>query len=462
MGLDHLLIYFPKENIICAFTHRALITSDATFHFKCLAGAIIIEIMLEKISAAGKQIILVGTAHISSESIELVKKTIEEEAPDAVGVELDSQRLEQLKSGSKWRETNVEEILKNGKSHLFLVNLMLSNMQKKFGDSVGIQPGAEMLAAVSAAEEKKIPVELLDRDIKITMKRGLASMGLKEKAKLGYSVLESFFADEEITKEQIEELKKKDLLSEVMQELGKSAPTVKKVLVDERDEYIARKILASPAKKIVAVVGAGHLEGIIRNLKSIGKNSEEFLRARENQKFSLINQNMEKEKTEAAPTQNFSTATHNLEIIPEKKSFGKYFAWAIPILLLALIGYGFYAKGFEAILRVGATWILVTGGLSAMAVLLARGHILSALTAFVAAPITTIHPALASGWFAALAEAKLNTPKVKDFESLRELKSIGDFFTNRVTKILLVAAFSNLGSMIGVFIALPMVAGLVG
>src|SRR3989344_5139836 len=307
--------------------------------------------MIEKLSLAGKQIILVGTAHISSESIELVKKTIEEENPDAVGVELDSQRLEQLKSGSKWRETNVEEILKAGKSHLFLVNLMLSNMQKKFGDSVGIQPGSEMLAAVSAAEEKKIPVELLDRDIKITMKRSLASMGLREKAKLGYSVLEGFFADEKITKEQIEELK--------------------------------------------------------------------------------------------------------------KKSFMKYFAWAIPILLLALIGYGFYAKGLDAILRVGATWILVTGGLSAIAVLLARGHILSALTAFVAAPITTIHPALASGWFAALAEAKLNTPKVKDFESLRELKSVGDFFTNRVTKILLVAAFSNLGSMIGVFIALPMVAGVI-
>ncbi|HLE07709.1 MAG TPA: TraB/GumN family protein [archaeon] len=398
--------------------------------------------MIEKLSLAGKQIILVGTAHISSESIELVKKTIEEENPDAVGVELDSQRLEQLKSGSKWRETNVEEILKAGKSHLFLVNLMLSNMQKKFGDSVGIQPGSEMLAAVSAAEEKKIPVELLDRDIKITMKRSLASMGLREKAKLGYSVLEGFFADEKITKEQIEELKKKDLLSEVMQELSKSAPTIKKVLVDERDEFIARKILASPAKKIVAVVGAGHLEGVARNLKSVPVN-------------------VEKGKNEASPSQNFSISTHNLEIIPEKKSFMKYFAWAIPILLLALIGYGFYAKGLDAILRVGATWILVTGGLSAIAVLLARGHILSALTAFVAAPITTIHPALASGWFAALAEAKLNTPKVKDFESLRELKSVGDFFTNRVTKILLVAAFSNLGSMIGVFIALPMVAGVI-
>ena len=171
--------------------------------------------------------------------------------------------------------------------------------------------------------------------------------------------------------------------------------------------------------------------------------------------------NVEKGKNEASPSQNFSISTHNLEIIPEKKSFMKYFAWAIPILLLALIGYGFYAKGLDAILRVGATWILVTGGLSAIAVLLARGHILSALTAFVAAPITTIHPALASGWFAALAEAKLNTPKVKDFESLRELKSVGDFFTNRVTKILLVAAFSNLGSMIGVFIALPMVAGVI-
>ena len=152
--------------------------------------------MLEKLSVSGKQIILVGTAHISSESIELVKKTIEEEAPDAVGVELDSQRLEQLKSGAAWKEMDISKILKEGKSHLFLVNLMLSNMQKKFGDSVGIQRGADLLAAVSAAERKKISVELSDRDIKITMKRGLASMGLKEKAKLGYSVLESFFGRE--------------------------------------------------------------------------------------------------------------------------------------------------------------------------------------------------------------------------------------------------------------------------
>ncbi len=382
--------------------------------------------MIEKLSVSGKEIILVGTAHISSESIALVRKTIEEENPDLVGVELDAQRLEQLKSGAAWKETDISKILKEGKSHLFLVNLMLSNMQRKFGAEVGVQPGAEMLEAVRAAEEKNIPLALLDRDIKITMKRALASMGIVEKAKLGYSVLEGLFSDEKISAEEIEKLKEKDLLTEVMKELGKHAPAIKKVLVDERDEFIAQKILKTDAKKIVAVVGAGHLDGIKKNLQKPPQNME------------------------------------NLESIPEKKSFMKYLAWAIPILLLAILGYGFYVKGFDAIVQAGATWILVTGGLSAIAVLLARGHIFSAITAFVAAPITTIHPALASGWFAAAVEAKVNTPKVKDFESLRELKSVGDFFKNRVTKILMVAAFSNIGSMVGVFIALPMIAGAIG
>ena len=384
------------------------------------------SLAVEKIKTKEKTIVLVGTAHISSESIELVKKTIEKEKPDIVGVELDIQRFQQLKMGRKWQEMDLNQILKEGKAHLFLINLLLSNMQRKLGDDLGIAPGSEMLEAIRLAEEKKIPIALLDRDIGITLKRALNGTSLFEKIKLGTQVLMGFFQEQEkLTKEKIEELKKTDILNKLMAELSVQFPSLKRTLVDERDLFIANSILNAPGKKIVAVLGLGHLQGVA---KFLDKKRE----------------------------------TKQLLETKKKRGIFSLLKYLVPALFFVFIAYAFWAKGIDTTISVFFWWFLITGSLSAVACLFARAHPLSILTAFVAAPFTTLHPALASGWFAAGVEMKMRSPKVKDFESLNRLNSYGDFEKNRVTHLLLVAAYTNIGSTIGVIIAFPYLLSLIG
>jgi len=377
---------------------------------------------MERIRVQGKEIILIGTAHISRQSIELVKKTIEEEKPEIVGIELCGTRLAQLRSGRKWSETNIGQIIKEGKTYLFLVNLMLSNLQKQLGKKIGVRPGAEMFAAYKIAQKNGIPIALLDRDIQITMRRAFALVGLKEKIKLLFSIIAGFFSEKkEVTAELIEKLKTKDMMSELMEEFTRTAPTLKKVLVDERDAFIANSILSLKEKKVLAVVGAGHVQGIKELLLSGKKIGEEKL----------------------------------IEV-PKKKSLViPLIKWGIPAIFVILFGYAFLIKGASITIELFAWWFLITGGLSALGALIARAHPLSILTAFLAAPFTTLHPALAAGWFAGAVELKMKNPKVKDFEELKNLQSLGDLYKNQVTRILLVTALANIGATIGVVIALP-------
>lgn len=381
-------------------------------------------VLVERLTAGEKQVVLVGTAHVSKESVELVRKTIEEEKPDVVGVELDAQRLHQLMHGKKWQQMDLEQVIREGKAYLFLLNVLLSNLQRQIGDDLGIKPGSEMLLAVNVAAEKKLPVALLDRDVGITLKRALNKMGLLEKARLGYGILGGFFGfGKTLDIATIEQLKEKDVLNALMHQLSKELPSVKEVLVDERDIFIANAILASRAKKIVAVVGAGHLEGIKKFLDR-PRDTRPLLETRKN------------------------------------KTALSYLKYIVPFLFIALIGYGFYSKGAGIALDLFMMWFLINGVLSALGAALARAHPLSILTAFVAAPFTSLHPALAAGWFAGLVELKMRSPKVKDFEELPKLDSISAMASNRVTRILMVTAFANIGSVIGTVVALPYIASL--
>jgi len=380
---------------------------------------------VERVFAGEKEIVFVGTAHISSESVEQAIKTIEEERPDAVGVELDYQRYNQLLQGEQWREMDISKVIASGQTYLLLVNLLLANIQRSLGEKVGVKPGTEMLEAVKKANELGIPVELLDRDIKTTFSRAVSHMGFIEKIKFAYFVLMGFFGfgSEEFSKKKIDELKNTDLLHELMTELGKQFPSIKKVVVDERDEFIAGKIRLSKAKKIVAVIGLGHLEGV-----------KQFL-----------SKEPELEK-----------------LLTVKKSIGilSIIKYAIPVIFIAMILYAFLVKGIEVSLGVFLAWFLIHGILSALGVLLARGHLVSAATAFVAAPFTALHPLLAAGWFAGIAEAKKRNPKIKDFEELRNLNSFSDLSRNQVTRILLVVTFANIGSTVATIIAFPIMAKL--
>ncbi len=382
---------------------------------------------IRKISYNNKEIILLGTAHVSKKSRELVEKTIEEEKPDIVGIELDKGRYKALKSGEKFEQLNIIELIKSGQAWVFLINIILKNFQRQVGKQLGEKPGSEMIAALNAAEEKKLRVALLDRDVKITLKRAFSFLTLGEKIRFVTDTFVGLFSKDEknrISEELVEKLKEKDTLNALMQKMGHEYPTIKKVLVDERDQYIAHNISKLPGKKILAVLGAGHLEGVE---SSIGK------------KVDI------KEITD----------------IPKKTSMLKIFGILIPLIVIGLIAYAFVTKGTEIGVNTVILWILVNGTLSALGVLIARGHILAAITAFIAAPITTLHPLLAVGWFAGLAQAKISLPQVKDFEQLSNLNTYTDFEKNRVTKVLLVVVFANLGATIGMIIALPWIASLV-
>lgn len=382
--------------------------------------------LLERVNFEGKEIVLVGTAHISQESADLVKETIEKENPEVVGVELDIQRFSQLKKGAGWQQMNIGQVIATGQTYLLLVNLLLANIQRQLGEKLGIKPGLEMMEAIKVSEEKKIPIALLDRNVSVTLKRAIAKMGFFEKIKFAYSMILGVFGfgQEEITKERIEEIKKKDVMTQLMEQLSKEFPSIKKVLVDERDVFIANRLMQIEAKKIVAVVGAGHLEGI---KKSIGK------------KIDL----------------------RELEIVEKKKNFLKIVGFIVPVVFLVLLVYALIVKGIGVTLNLLLLWFLVNGTLSALGVLLARGHIFSIATAFLAAPFTSLHPLVAAGWFAGFVEAKVKNPKVADFENLRTLNTFGDFTKNQVTRILLVVAFANLGSTLGTIIAFPAIVALI-
>ena len=383
---------------------------------------------VEKIHLGDKEIILVGTAHISEQSVNDVKDAIENEKPDIVGVELDINRMRQLKQGNRWNNTNISKVISNGQTYLFLLTLLLSNMQRSLGSKIGAKPGMEMIEAVKIAEEKKLPIILLDRDVNVTLKRAMQKMSIREKFSLLASLVSGFFSNSEetkITKERIEKLKEKDMMNELMQQLGKEMPSVKSVLVDERDLYIANSITKSPGKKMLAVVGAGHVEGI---KKLLGKEID----------------------------------VSEISTVPKGRNYLKILSYVIPALFFVVLGFLFFTKGTDVTLTAVLYWFLANGILSALGVLIARGHILSILAAFVAAPLTSLHPFIAAGWVAGYVEAKVNNPKVKDFEGLQNLNSFGDFTKNQVTKILLVVALANVGSTLGTIVAVPLIASLFG
>ncbi len=391
----------------------------------------------------GKEIVLVGTAHISDESAMLVRQTVEQEKPDVVGVELDVARFNQLRDGVKWQQMDINQVIATGQAYLLLVNLLLANVQRQLGEKVGVKPGLEMMEAINICAQQGLLVKLLDRDVGITLKRAVSQMGFFEKLKFGYFLLLSAFGfgQDQISKEKIEELKQSDVMSQLMQELGKEFPSVKKVLVDERDEFIANRIMEivntpgsiicfdgdmvqNPAiKKIVCVLGAGHLEGVE---KHIGKRTDNSV----------------------------------LEVVPKKKNVLGLVSLVVPALFVVLLGYVFLTRGIGPTFAFLGLWFVVVGSLSALGVVLVRGHIFSVLTAFVAAPFTTLHPLLAAGWFAGYVEAKFNAPKVIDFESLRNI-SLSDFPKNSVTRILLVVVGANLGATIGVVVAFPAILAII-
>jgi len=390
---------------------------------------------VEELRFGDKTIVLVGTAHVSDESVKSVEAAIEQYHPDAVAVELCRQRYQALKEERKWEETDILEVISSDRLHLFLLQIMLANFQRKIGEDVGVKPGAEMLKAVELAEKNKIRVVLADREIKVTLKRAMDMMSFKEKVKLLYGFVGGFIEGEEIDKELIEKLKEKDALTELMEELALETPSIKKVLVDERDQYIAQALHRTDAKTIVAVVGAGHMEGIKANLLDL-------------------------DRTVVVSHRHF---VEGQAIGGKKKIASKInmISYVIIVVFAALMLYGFIQYGSAMAFDIFLKWFIVTGAMAAVGPIVALGHPLSVLAAFFAAPTKIVHPTIASGWIAGYVELKVRKPRVVDFKNLMMLKTMSDYWGNRVVKVLLVVAFTNITASVGNILGLMYLAVLI-
>lgn len=369
-----------------------------------------------KVNYKDKEIYLVKTAHVSKNSVNDVKECIREVKPDAICIELDEDRYKKLSEPDKWRETDIIKIIKEKKVGFLLVNIILSSFQRRMAKNMDTSSGGEMLEGINASKELNVPLVLADRPIRITFSRIWNSLGINEKSKLLVSIIGSIFDDEEISEEDLAALKEADALEAALNEVGKEFPVVKKILVDERDAYLSSKIKNANGKKIVAIIGAAHANGLIKALDK-------------------------------------DVNTKQLEEVNKKKGIGSIIKWLIPIAILSAIIYTLITNRDVGLSQI-KSWILWNGTLSALGVLLALGHPLSILTAFVMAPITSLNPLLAAGWFAGIVEAMIRKPKVKDFENLGEdTSSLKGFWKNRVTRILLVVVFANLFSSIGTIIS---------
>ncbi len=383
--------------------------------------------MHEKIN---DRIILVGTAHISKDSIIEVKEAIEKYKPDIVAVELCKRRHESIINKDKWENTPITSLLKSNNAYFMLAQTFLSSIQRRLGKDQGVEPGSEMIAAINEAKKNNLKIALVDRDISITLKRAWKKMGFIEKIRLTWEFLKAIVGYEEEDLDQIDlkEMMNQDIISTMMEEFGEIAPSVSEVLIHERDKYIAKKILnESKNGKVVAIVGAGHLKGIKEYLKK-----------------NMLDIDLKK-----------------LDYVPKKRfSIIKSIGYIIPIGFALLIIYAFYFKGIDLALEMFIYWFIINGVFSAIGTAIARGHPLSIITAFIAAPITSLNPAIAAGWVAGYVEAKLRTPVIKDFKGLSKIDSLKDFWNNRVIRLLMVVALANLGSMIGTIVAFPYIASL--
>lgn len=362
-----------------------------------------------------KKIILVGTAHVSRQNVEEVKEVVEKEKPDSVCIELCQSRYDSIINRDNWKKMDIIKIIKEHKALFLLINLVLSSFQNKIARQLGVKPGQEMVQGVISARETGATLVLADREIQTTFLRIWRSLGFWTKVKLFGTLLLSIFQDEETSEDELEKLKTEDILMVALNEFSSSFPQLKKVLIDERDMYLSQKIKDAPGNTIVAVVGAGHLPGIKASIDT------------EHDLLTLAN-------------------------VPPPSRISKILGWAIPFALLAIIASTFTmdrSLGMEQI----SAWLLWNGSLAALGTLLAFGHPLSMLTAFVAAPITSLNPFLAAGWFAGLSEAYIRRPSVEDFEKLPEdIVSLKGFWHNKVTHILLVVALANVGSVAGTII----------
>ncbi len=376
-------------------------------------------------------VILIGTAHVSALSVQTVEETIRERKPQRVLIELDSRRLDAIQDPDRWRKTDIVQVIREKKQHLFLLQLYLANMQARMGRETGVSPGGEMIAAIKVADEVGAEVVLIDRDVSVTLKRGFGAMGLWQRLRLFWNIwVEVLTPTEKDESFDVDSLLETDAITAMTEEFARFAPVVKEALIDERDAYMASHIEEESAKgTLVAVVGAGHVPGIQRHLANKA-------------------QGIDRDALDELP--------------PPRFTFAMFLGYAIPAALLLTVEYLILSKKYTELGDILLAWFVINGVLSALGAIIARGHIVTVITAFFAAPLTSLSPAIGAGWVAGLVEAKLRTPTVADFEGIQGIETLRQFWSNGVVRVLLVAALSNLGSVVGTWVAAGRIGQLLG
>ncbi|BBM86119.1 TraB/GumN family protein [Candidatus Uabimicrobium amorphum] len=371
------------------------------------------------VTLGDRDIYLLGTAHVSKESVEDVHQSVEQLSPDTICVELCDARFKTLRNPENWKNMDVFQIIKEKKALLLLAQLVMTSFYKQIGEELGVKPGAEMMAGCDLADEHKITLVLADRDIQITMKRVWGNLRFRDKLKIMTQMGASLFVSETIDEKTINEMKEKGNIENVLEAFSKEFPTIKRVLIDERDIYLSQKIRNCEGDKVVAVVGAGHVPGITKKI----------------QEDIALDPYREIPKTSWATT------------------FAK---WFIPLAIIGVFIYFFTYADTEKFKDAVYIWVVVNGVLSAIGAAIALGHPLTIISAFVAAPLTSLNPLIAAGWVSGLVQAWLKRPTVADLESLpQDISSAKGFWKNSASRILLVVVFSNIGSAIGSLVAFP-------
>ena len=365
-----------------------------------------------------KTVLLIGTAHVSRESVQLVEKVITREHPDGVCLELDRNRYLALTRKGQWQELDLRTIIRRKQLSTLLVSLLLASYQKRLGDDLGVSPGAELLAAAERCESLAIPFFFCDRDVRVTLRRAWKLTSLWKKNLLLASLLTSFFDDSKLSEEQLRELKQQDMLAKLLEELGGEHPALKQVLIDERDLYLAEKIRETPGKRLVAVIGAGHVSGVLRHL---GEDN--------------------------------SGRIAEIERIPEVSRGYKVAGWAIPLFIVGSIAYLGLHKGADIAGESMLYWILANGIPTSLGALLALGHPMTVLSAFFASPFTSLSPLIGAGYVCAFVQLLTMPPKVAEIEtSRRDLFSPRGWWRNRLLRIFLVFLLTSLGSVLGTWL----------